>query len=268
MGDPLTAALVISLKTIGIAGVPTWLASGAASLLSTTLLTSLAALLNRPKASDVREQLRLSNELPPYRFAWGPGTRVPGTPWYMGEKNGVRYFAYLLNSRPSDTSGFTLRLDGRPVALSGDPFDFGPLTRGTATVAEGETQVTITHGFGAPPQTLDAYAEDLVAVVDMVDATSFRATIPDPAPAGGLELTWVCTAATPGAVATNDPFVGHLEVWVQDGSQEHPPSKLLVENGDQAWARARRSEKNKGGEVARACLNQIKLKTHFGLFPR
>lgn len=234
MGDPLTAALVIGLKTIGIAGVPTWLASGAASLLSTTLLTSLAARLNRPKASDVREQLRLSNELPPYRFAWGPGTRVPGTPWYMGEKNGVRYFAYLLNSRPSDTSGFTLRLDGRPVALSGDPFEFGPLTRGTATVAEGETQVTITHGFGALPQTLDAYAENLVAVVDMVDATSFRATIPDPAPAGGLELTWVCTAATPGAVATNDPFVGHLEVWVQDGSQEHPPTKLLVENGDQA----------------------------------
>mgnify|MGYP000736835910 CR=1 FL=1 len=43
---------------------------------------------------------------------------------------------------------------------------------------------------------------------------------------------------------------------------------LTVENRDQAWARARRSEKNKGGEVARACLNQIKLKTHFGLYPR
>jgi len=43
---------------------------------------------------------------------------------------------------------------------------------------------------------------------------------------------------------------------------------LTVENGDQAWARANRSDKNKGGAVAQACLDMIKLKHQFGLFPR
>jgi len=38
---------------------------------------------------------------------------------------------------------------------------------------------------------------------------------------------------------------------------------LTVENEAQAWARARRSEKNKGGEAARACLGMIALKHRF-----
>jgi len=40
---------------------------------------------------------------------------------------------------------------------------------------------------------------------------------------------------------------------------------LTVENGDQAWARARRDRKNKGGDVARACLAMVALKRRFGL---
>jgi 6,7-dimethyl-8-ribityllumazine synthase len=35
---------------------------------------------------------------------------------------------------------------------------------------------------------------------------------------------------------------------------------LTVENGEQAWERARMSRKNKGGDVARACLAMIELK--------
>ena len=35
---------------------------------------------------------------------------------------------------------------------------------------------------------------------------------------------------------------------------------LTVENGEQAWERARMSRKNKGGDVARACLAMIDLK--------
>lgn len=42
---------------------------------------------------------------------------------------------------------------------------------------------------------------------------------------------------------------------------------LTVENGDQAWERARRDRKNKGGDVARACLAMIELKRKFGLAP-
>ena len=43
---------------------------------------------------------------------------------------------------------------------------------------------------------------------------------------------------------------------------------LTVENEDQAWARARVSEGNKGGDAARATLAMIEVKRHFGFFPR
>lgn len=43
---------------------------------------------------------------------------------------------------------------------------------------------------------------------------------------------------------------------------------LTVENSEQAWARAERERKNKGGDAARACLAMIELKRRFGLFPR
>ena len=40
---------------------------------------------------------------------------------------------------------------------------------------------------------------------------------------------------------------------------------LTVENGDQAWARASKDKKNKGGAVAEACLRMIALKSRFGV---
>ena len=40
---------------------------------------------------------------------------------------------------------------------------------------------------------------------------------------------------------------------------------LTVENGAQAWARARTSEKDKGGAAAQAALHMIALKRRFGL---
>lgn len=43
---------------------------------------------------------------------------------------------------------------------------------------------------------------------------------------------------------------------------------LTVENDKQAWARARRAEKNKGGDVARACLSMVELKRGLGLASR
>ena len=43
---------------------------------------------------------------------------------------------------------------------------------------------------------------------------------------------------------------------------------LTVESGEQAWARAKRDRRNKGGDAARACLAMIELKRGFGLFPR
>jgi 6,7-dimethyl-8-ribityllumazine synthase len=39
---------------------------------------------------------------------------------------------------------------------------------------------------------------------------------------------------------------------------------LTVENEEQAWARARRNEQDKGGDVAYACLSMIGLRHKFG----
>ncbi len=40
---------------------------------------------------------------------------------------------------------------------------------------------------------------------------------------------------------------------------------LTVENQEQAWARAKVDQKNKGGDVAAACLDMIELQRRFGV---
>lgn len=42
---------------------------------------------------------------------------------------------------------------------------------------------------------------------------------------------------------------------------------LTVENGDQAWARAKVDGRNKGGAAAKAALEMIRLKRHFARSP-
>ena len=43
---------------------------------------------------------------------------------------------------------------------------------------------------------------------------------------------------------------------------------LTCENAEQAWARASVEGKDKGGDVARACLRMLEIKRQFHLFPR
>ncbi|GLQ06472.1 6,7-dimethyl-8-ribityllumazine synthase [Sneathiella chinensis] len=43
---------------------------------------------------------------------------------------------------------------------------------------------------------------------------------------------------------------------------------ITCENEAQAWARARKEEKDKGGAAAQAALDMLSVKEHFGLFPR
>ena len=43
---------------------------------------------------------------------------------------------------------------------------------------------------------------------------------------------------------------------------------ITCENEPQAWARARRTEKDKGGGAAKTALDMLALKQTFGLFPR
>ncbi|WP_373085042.1 6,7-dimethyl-8-ribityllumazine synthase [Sneathiella sp.] len=43
---------------------------------------------------------------------------------------------------------------------------------------------------------------------------------------------------------------------------------ITCENSDQAWERALKGKKNKGGGAAQAALDMLVLKEQFGLFPR
>jgi len=43
---------------------------------------------------------------------------------------------------------------------------------------------------------------------------------------------------------------------------------LTCENMEQAWERAKLDRKNKGGDVARACLRMLDIKREFRLYPR
>lgn len=43
---------------------------------------------------------------------------------------------------------------------------------------------------------------------------------------------------------------------------------ITCEDMEQAWARAKGDEKNKGGGAAKAALDMLSLKSQFGLFPR
>jgi 6,7-dimethyl-8-ribityllumazine synthase len=43
---------------------------------------------------------------------------------------------------------------------------------------------------------------------------------------------------------------------------------LTCESVEQAWERAGRDKKNKGGDAARACLDMIDIKRQFHLYPR
>jgi len=43
---------------------------------------------------------------------------------------------------------------------------------------------------------------------------------------------------------------------------------VTCENEEQAWARASVDRKDKGGDVARACLRMLEIKRQFSLYPR
>lgn len=72
-----------------------------------------------------------------------------------------------------------------------------------------------------------------------------------------------------GETSHYDYVCGESARGIQDIALRHGAAVafgvLTVENGDQAWARARRDKKNKGAEVAKAVLRMIELKRQFRL---
>ncbi len=158
------AALIGNGVGFGAAISATFGALGAAVLKiggSLLLSTIATALQGRPKQEVQRAELTRPTALPAYRYVYGR-CWAPGTPLGWEIVGNILYICYLLNSRPSSLTDYTVLLDKRAVTLSGDPFDF-------------------TSGGGAVP--------------------------------------------------TNDPFTGHLKVWIGRGSQTTCPATIASESG-------------------------------------
>lgn len=125
--DPAHAGQVIApvFAAIGFS-------SGTALLLgqltASALLSIGARLLqSTPDNEQEARELEVPSTTPPSRFVYGR-TRMPGTPapgWYVS--GGTLYQCLILNSRPSDGSGFSMTFDDRPTSFfgsGGNLFDF------------------------------------------------------------------------------------------------------------------------------------------------
>jgi 6,7-dimethyl-8-ribityllumazine synthase len=115
----------------------------------------------------------------------------------------------------------------------------------------------------------DEMARGAIAELESVGATYERFPV-----AGAFELPAAIRIAMQATErgTLKRPFDGYIARGLQDLAIEYGAAIgygiLTVENDDQAWVRARVSEQNKGGDVARACLGMISLRQRFGLFPR
>lgn len=125
---------------------------------------------------------------------------------------------------------------------------------------------------------VDALAEGATAVLDAAGVTYERVAVP-----GAFEIPVVISMAE----ASDQPYEGYIALGcVIRGETSHydyvcqeSARKLMdlaaeralplgygiltVETEEQAWARAKVSEKNKGGDVAKACLRMIELQDRF-----
>lgn len=163
---PVFAAIGSALTT-GLTAIG--LGASAAAISSSLIQFGVSFLINaavsalfgakKPKAQEISSELAQQTTAPAYRFVYGE-CRATGTPAGIPVKGVNIYGAWLLNSRPSDLSTFTLYLDKREVVLTGDAFDLtGP--GATATEAPFLDHVTVWISRGdhtAPPTAFTADA--------------------------------------------------------------------------------------------------------------
>jgi len=158
--DPISALITTALSSLttafaalGVAQPGIW--AVATLRLGGSLLLSAAsnALFGpkMPKAQDLGRELAAPTTEPAYRFVYGEG-RATGTPVGTPVRGRFIWGCWILNSRPSSLPTFTLYLDKRPVALSGDAFDFtGDGAVGTTHPFLNHTHIWISRGDQTSP---------------------------------------------------------------------------------------------------------------------
>ena len=124
----------------------------------------------------------------------------------------------------------------------------------------------------------DALAEGAISAIEAAGGTYERVAVP-----GALEIPGaIALAASSGQnfagyvalgcvirgetshydTVCNESARGIMELTIKD-QLAIGNGIITVENGDQAWARARKDDKDKGGDAARAALAMAELATKF-----
>lgn len=150
-GGIASAATALGFSAAASASIASSLVQFGASFL---INSAIAAVFGKkaPAAQDVGRELSQPTTAPAYRFVYGK-TRATGTPVGTPIKGVNIWGAWLLNSRSSDLSTFTLYLDKREVELTGDAYDLDGVGA-TATASPFLDHVTVWISRGdhtAPP---------------------------------------------------------------------------------------------------------------------
>jgi 6,7-dimethyl-8-ribityllumazine synthase len=127
----------------------------------------------------------------------------------------------------------------------------------------------------------DEQAAGAIEAIEAAGGTYERVAVP-----GALEIPGAIKFAEEGSATAFDGYIAlgcvirgettHYDTVCNDSSRalQHLAIDynmaigngiLTVENSDQAWARANRSDKNKGGGAAEAALAMVSLKEKFGI---
>ncbi|UWR30442.1 phage tail protein [Sulfitobacter sp. W002] len=155
LGTALITAGANALVGLGLSGASAWsIATSVVNFGFSQLINAAASALfgKKPSAQDVGRDLAQPTTAPAHRFVYGE-TRATGTPIGTPIKGPKIYGCWLLNSRASDLSTFTLYLDKREVGLTGDAFDLsGPGASATEHPFENHVNVWVSRGdHTAPP---------------------------------------------------------------------------------------------------------------------
>jgi hypothetical protein len=153
-------ALASAGVSVGTAtAVSTVIGSIGATLLYTAAANALIS-ATRPDQPTLKSQLSVPTEKPAYRYVYGHDLAI-GSPAPIRVRGEWLIGCWILNSRPSAFTNWTLYLDKREVALTGDPFDFTNGGGATGTTfpfigADGTTEV-LRVWFGRGDQTTVPY---------------------------------------------------------------------------------------------------------------
>lgn len=162
LAGSLAGSLGLATGSFGFTLLNTALSLGASMAFS-----ALGKSLGQKKAGspDLLREAQVPASLPAKRFVYG-APRITGAPAWRSQ-GGYLYCAMVVNSRPSEA--FTgLRLDKRPVTLTGDPYDMAG-SGAVASAAPFAGYVTVWVGRGdqtAAPLTITTEAPGLFLSTD------------------------------------------------------------------------------------------------------